>query len=145
MDMTEELALDPRDRVLEIGTGSGYQTALLAEIVAEVFTIERIPELAEIARTRLETLGYRNIHFRLGDGARGWPEAAPFSAIMVTAAPTEIPPALPEQLAPSGRMLIPVGPSGEDQTLLLLTKDASGRIWQRELCGVRFVPLVTDP
>ena len=143
-DMTRELALNERSRVLEIGTGSGYQTAILAEIAADVFTIERIPALADAARGRLEGLGYRNLHFRIGDGALGWPEAAPFNAIIVTAAPVSPPPALVAQLAPNGRMIVPVGPNPDAQVLLLIVKDERGEVWQRELFGVRFVPLVTD-
>ena len=143
-EMTCELALTARSRVLEIGTGSGYQTAILAEIAAEVFTVERIKELADVARERLDALGYHNIRFRVGDGALGWPEAAPFDAIVVTAAPHDVPPPLVEQLAPNGRMVIPVGPSLDAQELLLVTKDAAGNVWQRELFGVRFVPLVSD-
>jgi protein-L-isoaspartate(D-aspartate) O-methyltransferase len=143
-EMTRELALNPRSRVLEVGTGSGYQTAILAEIAAEVYTIERISELAENARHRLETLGYDNIRFRVGDGALGWPEAAPFEAIIVTAAPTEVPTALVDQLAPHGRMVVPVGPDVSTQRLLLITKDGNGRVWENDLFGVRFVPLVSE-
>lgn len=142
-EMTRELALGEDSRVLEIGTGSGYQTALLAELACEVYTVERIPQLAEAACARLHRLGYRNVHCRTGDGALGWPEAAPFDGIIVTAAPPRVPPALVEQLAPNGRMVIPAGPSLEDQMLLLVTKDAAGQVSQRELFGVRFVPLVT--
>lgn len=144
-EMTRELVLTTRSRVLEIGTGSGYQTAILAELAAQVYTIERILDLAEVAQERLTRLGYENIEFRVGDGAEGWPEAAPFDAIIVTAAPTAIPPALVEQLGRGGRMVIPVGPTAQDQTLFLVTKDAAGAVWQRELFGVRFVPLVSDP
>lgn len=143
-EMTRELALTAQSRVLEIGTGSGFQTAILAEIAQAVFTIERIPELAESARLRLESLGYRNIRFRVGDGALGWPEEAPFGAIIVTAAPPEVPPALVDQLAPDGRMLVPVGADVNAQRLLLVTKDERGRVWRRDLFGVRFVPLVSE-
>lgn len=143
-DMTRELALTARSRVLEIGTGSGYQTAILAELALEVFTIERIPELAEAARVRLKGLGYDNIEFRVGDGALGWPEVAPFNAIIVTAAATSLPPALVEQLSAGGRMVAPVGAEPDAQQLVLLVKDEHGEVWQRELFGVRFVPLVTD-
>lgn len=144
--MTEQLALTAQDRVLEIGTGSGYQTALLARIAGEVFTIERIPELATAATERLAArLGYRNIHFRTGDGALGWPEHAPFDAIIVTAAPETLPPALVEQLAPGGRLVAPVGSLAADQQMLLLVeKNRAGEVSQRELCPVRFVPLVTE-
>ncbi len=143
-EMTRELQLTDRSRVLEIGTGSGYQTAILAEIAAEIFTVERIPELADAARERLERLGYSNIRYRVGDGALGWPEAAPFDGIVVTAAPADVPAPLTEQLAPNGRMVIPVGPRVDAQRLLLVTKDAGGRIRQQELFGVRFVPLVSE-
>lgn len=142
-EMTRELELRRESRVLEVGTGSGYQTAILAELAAEVFTIERIPELALAARVRLRRLGYGNIHYRVGDGAAGWPEAAPFEAIIVTAAPTTIPPALVTQLAAGGRMVIPVGVNPDDQTLVKVTKDCDGRVTERPLFGVRFVPLVT--
>jgi protein-L-isoaspartate(D-aspartate) O-methyltransferase len=143
--MTEILAANERSRVLEIGTGSGYQTAILAEIAADVFTIERIPELAAQARARLTDLGYRNIQFRIADGANGWPEAAPFDAIMVTAAAVSLPPAWLEQLAPGGRLLAPVGSVEEDnQRLVLVERDREGRIRQRDLHAVRFVPLITD-
>lgn len=143
--MTGQLALTARDRVLEIGTGSGYQTALLAEIAGEVFTIERIPELASAAAARLNRLGYRNIHYRTGDGAAGWPEHAPFEAIIVTAAPESLPPALVEQLACGGRLVAPVGAVAADmQMLLLVEKNRTGGVSQRELCPVRFVPLVSD-
>jgi protein-L-isoaspartate(D-aspartate) O-methyltransferase len=143
-EMTRELAVGDHGRVLEIGTGSGYQTAILAEIAESVFTIERIRELGETARSRLEVLGYRNIHFRIGDGALGWPEEAPFDGIMVTAAPSEVPLALVDQLALGGRMILPVGADLHSQKLLLVTKDENGRVWRRELFGVRFVPLVSE-
>ena len=139
--MTDLLALGPRSRVLEIGTGSGYQTAILAELAGEVYTVERIAELAEAARARLQELGYHNIHFRTGDGRQGWPEAAPFDAIIVTAAAESIPPALIEQLRPGGHLVIPVGPPWQTQRLLDITRDADGHIEQRELLPVAFVPL----
>ena len=142
--MTSELGPAPHSRVLEIGTGSGFQTAILAELATEVFTIERLPALAESARRRLDELHYRNIHFRVGDGALGWPEAAPFDRIMVTAAPRKIPAALLDQLAREGRLVIPVGASPADQMLLLVERDGHGRLHQRELCAVRFVPLVSE-
>lgn len=141
--MTEQLELMPDSRVLEIGTGSGYQTAILAELAAEVFTIERLPELAEPARGLLLGLGYRNIRFRVGDGACGWQEAAPFDAIIVTAAATELPAPLVVQLAPGGRLVVPVGPTPDHQMLWRYDKDRHGRIRPRKLCSVRFVPLVT--
>jgi protein-L-isoaspartate(D-aspartate) O-methyltransferase len=143
--MTELLELTSQSRVLEIGTGSGYQTAILSEIAGEVFTIERIAELAAAAEARLSELGYRNIHFRTGDGALGWPEEAPFSAIIVTAAPERLPPKLIEQLEPGGRLVAPVGAvSSDSQVLILVEKDRDGVVMERELCPVRFVPLVSD-
>ena len=143
--MTEQLELTARSRVLEIGTGSGYQTAILAEIAGEVFTIERLAGLAGAAQERLKALGYRNIHFRIGDGALGWPAEAPFSAIIVTAAPERLPSALIAQLEPGGRLVAPVGSTANDnQVLFLLEKDRAGVVSQRELGAVRFVPLVSD-
>jgi protein-L-isoaspartate(D-aspartate) O-methyltransferase len=142
--MTEQLDLATGGRVLEIGTGSGYQTAILAELAGEVFTIERLPELAAAARARLTGLGYRNIHFRVADGAIGWPEEAPFSAVIVTAAPERLPPALIDQLEPGGRLVAPIGSAATDnQVLVLVEKDRDGVVLQRELCPVRFVPLVS--
>lgn len=142
--MTQQLELVPSDRVLEIGTGSGYQTAILAELAREVFTIERIPELSETARQRLLGAGYQNIAFRISDGSDGWREAAPFDAIMVTAAAEEIPDALVEQLALHGRLIVPVGPHAGAQDLFLLKKDGRGKITRKQLWPVRFVPLVRD-
>lgn len=142
--MTRELDVTPETRVLEIGTGSGYQTAILAELARTVYTIERLPELAESAHERLTKLGYRNIQFRVGDGALGWPEDAPFDRIMVTAAARTLPRALTEQLAPGGRLVAPVGAHEDDQVLLLIEKDAAGVLTERELCPVRFVPLVSE-
>lgn len=136
--MTQALALKPTDRVLEIGTGSGYQAAVLAEIAAEVFTVEIIPALAERARERLLALGYRNISFRSGDGGEGWPEEAPFDAIIVTAAPAAEPPQLLEQLADGGRMILPVGSTY--QHLVRITR-RGGRFEHENLIAVRFVPL----
>ncbi len=141
--MTEQLALAAASRVLEIGTGSGYQTAILAEIAAAVFTVERVAQLMLEAQTRLELLGYRNIHFLLGDGALGWRDAAPFDAIIVTAAARDVPPALVDQLSPGGRLLLPLGEPHADQELWLIEKRADGSIKESELLGVRFVPLVT--
>lgn len=142
--MTVELGLTSRSRVLEIGTGSGFQTAILAEIASEVFTVERIRELADTAKTRLSELGYRNIHYRIGDGAAGWPEEAPFDAIIVTAAARELPPALLEQLARGGRMVVPVGAiEADNQMLWRYAKSRDGTVTKTELGAVRFVPLVT--
>jgi protein-L-isoaspartate(D-aspartate) O-methyltransferase len=137
--MTEAARVSSTDRVLEIGTGSGYQAAILAELAREVYTIEIIPGLAEGAGTVLRELGYAHVHVRTGDGYPGWPEHAPFDAILVTAAPDHVPPALVEQLAVNGRMVIPVG-TGE-QELRLLTKTADGVVEQAML-QVRFVPLI---
>ena len=143
--MTEELALTAQSRVLEIGTGSGFQTAILAEIAAEVFTIERVPDLARAAEARLVGLGYRHLHFRLGDGALGWPEAAPFDAIIVTAAAGSLPDAWLGQLRPGGRLVTPLGDTADNQMLMLIEKDAAGAVRRSELGPVRFVPLITDP
>ncbi len=140
--MTEKLAPQPQDRVLEIGTGCGYQTAILAELAAEVFTVERVRPLSEAAERLLRELNYDSIHFRIGDGCLGWPEEAPFDRIMVTAAPEIIPPALLEQLAPGGAMVIPVGAQHDAQRLLRVTKTMSGRIVKEKLLPVRFVPLL---
>ena len=140
--MTEQLRLERTDRVLEVGTGSGYQAAVLAEIVSRVHTIERIPALAETAAARLARLGYRNIEVRAGDGTRGWPEAAPFNAIMVTAAAADIPPALLVQLAVGGRLIMPVGDPEGAQVLMLVERPAGGTPVWRELWPVRFVPLI---
>lgn len=140
--MTEQLQLQPESKVLEIGTGSGYQTAVLAELAAYVYTVEFQPELHRGAQTLLGLLGYDNIQFRLADGALGWPDAAPFSAIIVTAAASHIPPALVEQLAVGGRMIIPVRQdTAGNQSLMLLRKDSDG-IRTEFLYPVRFVPLL---
>jgi protein-L-isoaspartate(D-aspartate) O-methyltransferase len=141
--MTEQLGVNPRSRVLEIGTGSGFQTAILAEVVAEVFTIEWLPELAASARQRLEGLGYRNISYRVGDGTAGWPEAAPFDAIIVTAAGRVLPPALIAQLRSGGRLLAPLGEPEGEQTLVLVETRPNGEWRRRDLCSVWFVPLVS--
>ena len=137
--MTEQLDPQPTDRVLEIGTGSGYQAAVLAQLVAEVYTIEIIEPLAQRAEADLKRLGYTNIHVRTGDGSRGWAEAAPFDAIIVTCAPEKVPPPLVEQLRDGGRMIIPVGPIG-DQELVLLRKHGE-QLEQRAVLSVRFVPM----
>ena len=136
--MTEMLAIGPKDRVLEIGTGSGYQTAVLAELAAEVCTIEIVEDLARSAEARLRGQGYANIRFRTGDVSLGLSDAAPFDAIMITAAPDRVPDALAAQLADGGRMIAPVG--SFDQALVLLTRRGE-RIERRELIGVRFVPM----
>ena len=139
--MTELLDPRPDARVLEIGTGSGYQAAVLAECVAKVYTIEIVAPLGERAREVLSGLGYRNVEVRIGDGYKGWPEAAPFDAIIVTAAPDHVPQPLIEQLAPRGRMVIPVGSRHGAQDLLVITKDAEGRAVTKRTIEVRFVPL----
>lgn len=137
--MTEALGLNGGEKVLEIGTGSGYQTAVLAEIAGEVWTVEIVEALAGRAREVLESLGYPNIHYRVGDGSQGWPEAAPFDAVIVTAAAAHILPGLEDQLGPAGRMVIPVGT--DLQELVLVTRGNNG-FERRTLLGVRFVPLV---
>ncbi|MCB2229183.1 protein-L-isoaspartate(D-aspartate) O-methyltransferase [bacterium] len=140
--MTEHLALTPESRVLEIGTGCGYQTAVLAEIAREVYSIERIPELLEPARERLTELGYKNIVCRTGDGSRGWPERAPYDAIIVTAAAARIPELLLSQLKLNGKMVIPLA-SGTGQQLVKLTRTERG-VEQDYLYAVRFVPLIEE-
>lgn len=139
--MTELLALRKGMRVLEIGTGSGYQAAVLAAIVGELFSIEIIPELASEASARLERLGFGGVHVRTGDGYYGWPEEAPFQAMIVTAAVDHVPPPLLDQLARGGRMVIPLGSRHAVQTLLLITKDANGAVARKALLPVRFVPM----
>lgn len=141
--MTEWAGPDPARRVLEIGTGSGYQTAILAEVFGEVFTIEYFSELAASARDCLDELGYRNIRFRTGDGRTGWPEAAPFDAILVTAAPTRIPAVYQEQLKGGGCLVIPVGDSGQ-QSLARYRKGDDGRLEREKSLPVRFVPLLGE-
>jgi len=141
--MTDFLDPESGDRVLEIGTGSGYQAAVLAEIVSEVYTIEIVEPLAAAAADRLERLGYDNVEVRTGDGNYGWPEAAPFDGIIVTAG-GRLPPALVEQLKPGGRLVIPLNRGGGEQELILVTKDADGRISERSILPVRFVPLTGD-
>jgi protein-L-isoaspartate(D-aspartate) O-methyltransferase len=140
--MTDLLDLKPGQRVLEIGTGCGYQAAVLAEIAREVYTIEIVEPLAQEAAARLAALGYRNVSARAGDGYRGWPEHAPFDAIIVTAAAPAVPQALVEQLKPGGRLIIPVGAQWDAQQLLMIDKDAAGATSTRRILGVRFVPLV---
>ena len=142
--MTQLADVDGRERVLEIGTGSGYQAAVLAEIADHVYTIEIIDTLAERAATTLETLGYDNVSVRAGDGYLGWPEHAPFDAIVVTAAPETVPEPLLEQLAIGGRLVIPVGPEGSTQSLRMLQKDDNGTVSTRDVLPVRFVPFTRD-
>lgn len=140
--MTSVIAPDYKKKVLEIGTGSGYQAAVLAELVREVYTIEVIPALAQSSKKLLEGLGYRNIHFRTGNGYLGWPEAAPFDGIVVTCAPDHIPTALIEQLAVGGRMVIPISYSTTVQDLLLVEKLANGKLKKTNLIPVLFVPMI---
>jgi protein-L-isoaspartate(D-aspartate) O-methyltransferase len=140
--MTEKLQPRPKDRVLEIGTGSGYQAAVLAELVAEVYTIEIIEDLARQAAADLKRLGYTNVHVRAGDGYKGWPEAAPFDAIIVTCAPERIPQPLTDQLKDGGHMIIPVG-AGYEQQLVLLSK-RGGKLEQQAILPVRFVPMTGE-
>ncbi len=150
--MTDMAAPGPGDRVLEVGTGCGYQTAVLAELAAQVYSIEVVPELARAAAERLRGLGYTNVETDTGDGAQGWAGQAPFDAIVVTAAAWHrIPPALIEQLAPGGRLVIPVDRSrsaarypfkNQQQDLLLVTKDTQGKTSERKMLPVAFVPLI---
>src|SRR2546425_1044409 len=140
--MTEELRPQPTDRVLEIGTGSGYQAAILAELVAEVYSIEIIEPLAKNAEATLERLGYKNVHVKAGDGYKGWVEHAPFDAVIVTCAPDHVPKPLVDQLREGGRMIIPVGGFG-DQELYLLEKK-NGQLQRRSVLPVRFVPMAGE-
>ena len=140
--MTETLNLEKDDKVLEIGTGSGYQAAILAEIVDSVYTIEIFEKLGKKARRLFDELGYDNIYTKIGDGYKGWPEHAPFDAIIVTAAPSNIPEPLKKQLAEGGRMIIPVG--GDAVQELVLLKKRKGKIKQESVLPVRFVPLISD-
>ncbi|NCC53133.1 MAG: protein-L-isoaspartate(D-aspartate) O-methyltransferase [Spartobacteria bacterium] len=142
--MTELACPDGDNKALEIGTGSGYQAAILGELCKEVYTIEIVPELAESAAGRLEKLGYRNVHVKAGDGYAGWPEHAPFDIILVTAAPERIPSPLLEQLAVGGRLVIPVGPVSGPQRLKLVEKLLDGEIAERDIIPVRFVPFTGE-
>lgn len=142
--MTDLLDLQPEDRVLEVGTGLGYQSAILAQLAHRIYTIEIIEELARDAERRLARHGYSNIDFAVGDGSGGWPQHAPFDKIIVTAAPELIPPALLNQLRPEGRMVIPAGIENAQQ-LMLVTKDAQGRSTVSEILPVRFSMLASEP
>ncbi len=142
--MTDLLKLDDHDVVLEVGTGSAYQAAVLAELAGRVYTIEIIESLGRSAAARLERLGYDNVEVRIGDGYRGWPEHAPYDAVIVTAAADEIPPPLIDQLKAGGRLVVPVATSPMAEQLMLLTKAKNGEIQTREILPVRFVPLTGD-
>jgi protein-L-isoaspartate(D-aspartate) O-methyltransferase len=143
--MTEALHLKPGDKVLEIGTGSGYQAAVLAELTDQVYTIEIVEPLAKQTIELLRARGYDTIHTRIGDGYRGWPEAAPFDAIIVTCAPDAPPPELTNQLATGGRMCIPVGGSWLGQDLIVLTRQPDGTLKRETLAPVSFVPMTGQP
>jgi protein-L-isoaspartate(D-aspartate) O-methyltransferase len=140
--MTEALGVRKQHRVLEIGAGSGYQSAILSLLASEVYTIEIVGALARTAAETLKQFGYKNVFVREGDGYKGWPEKAPFDRIILTAAPPEIPEELVKQLKPGGRLLAPVGDSTLDQEIVLLTKTADGKVTTRSLLPVRFVPMV---
>jgi protein-L-isoaspartate(D-aspartate) O-methyltransferase len=141
--MTQLLHLSPESRVLEIGCGSGYQAAVLSEIAGEIHSVERLPELAEQARRNLDAADVTNVEVHIGDGWNGWPEAAPYDGIIVTAAPTDIPPPLLRQLKPGGRLVIPVGPAGGIQILQEIIKQPNGTLAGKEHLSVRFVPLIS--
>jgi protein-L-isoaspartate(D-aspartate) O-methyltransferase len=140
--MTDLLQLEPDHSVLEVGTGSGYQTAVLAELARKVFTMELIPELGEASMSRLQRLNYTNIEYRTGNGYLGWPEYAPYDAIIVTAAAPYIPQSLIDQLKPGGRLVLPVGQPYMHQELVVVTRDEQGETRTRDILGVSFVPLV---
>jgi protein-L-isoaspartate(D-aspartate) O-methyltransferase len=140
--MTDLMQIRPGDKVLEIGTGSGYQAAVLAELAGTVYSVEIVEPLAREAQQRLARLGYRNVVTRVGDGYLGWPEEAQFDAVMVTAAPREVPQALIDQLKPGGRLVVPVGGQGAGQSLLVVEKQPDGRVTRRTVLAVRFVPLM---
>ena len=142
--MTEAAELGPADRVLEIGTGSGYAAAVLSHVARQVFTIERHKELADMAKRRLKALGYQNVKVRNGDGTKGWPEEAPFDAIIVTAGGPAAPAALKEQLDIGGRLIIPVGRKRRSQRLVRIIRAAAAKFDEEDLGGVVFVPLVSE-
>ncbi len=143
--MTELVQPTAGAKVLEVGTGSGYQAAILAEVGAEVYSIEIVAPLAKESADRLKRLGYDKIHVKQGDGYLGWPEHAPFDAIVVTAGADHVPPPLVEQLKPGGRMVIPVGEVHGEQSLLLVQKNADGKVTSRNVGAVLFVPLTREP
>jgi protein-L-isoaspartate(D-aspartate) O-methyltransferase len=140
--MTDLLAPEPEHRILEIGTGSGYQTAILSQLCSKVYSVEVVKELSATAADVFKRLGYHNIEMRIGDGYQGWPEHAPYDGIIVTAAATHTPAALVEQLRPGGRMVIPVGLPYSHQELMLVRKDEQGKTETKSVLGVAFVPLV---
>ena len=142
--MSQVLRLQRHHRVLEVGTGSGYQAAVLAELVDTVYSVEIIPQLAEAARTRLAELGYANVRLRVGNGWDGWPDEAPFDRIIVTAAAPSIPSVLLDQLAPGGRMVIPVGLPEAVQSLMLAERTGEGNVTTERLLSVRFVPMTGE-
>ncbi|HYP04652.1 MAG TPA: protein-L-isoaspartate(D-aspartate) O-methyltransferase [Bryobacteraceae bacterium] len=139
--MSELLEVSKRHRVLEIGAGSGYQSAILSELAGEVFSIEIVPELAHAAAEKLASLGYLNVRVKQGDGYTGWPEGAPFDRIILTAAPVEAPPALLDQLAPNGRLVAPVG-ADQQQELVVIGRSAQGQFSKRVVFPVLFVPMI---
>jgi protein-L-isoaspartate(D-aspartate) O-methyltransferase len=139
--MSHLIAIKPGAKVYELGTGSGYQAAVLAEMGADVYTVEIVPELAERAAATLAELGYTKVRVRAGDGYLGWPEAAPFDAIIVTAAGPEVPPSLVAQLRAGGRLVMPLGETDDSQQLVVVTKDADGTLHRRSVLPVRFVPI----
>jgi protein-L-isoaspartate(D-aspartate) O-methyltransferase len=139
--MTELLGVGRESRVLEIGTGSGYQAAVLSQLAQHVYTVELQRDLARAAAARLTRLGYGNVSVREGNGAQGWPEEAPFDRVIVTAAAPEIPPALLEQLQPGGRLVAPVGEGDQDQELVVIEKSGTGELSKRSVIPVRFIPL----
>lgn len=140
--MSDILDLEPHDKVLEIGTGCGYQTAVLAELAGQVYSVEVVAELAALAAARLKDLGYKNIHLKTGQGRAGWPDHGPYQGIIVTAASANLPKALPDQLDIGGRMIIPIGPPGGPQNLILIAKGQDGHLSDRAILPVSFVPLV---
>ncbi|MBF88886.1 MAG: protein-L-isoaspartate O-methyltransferase [Candidatus Marinimicrobia bacterium] len=142
--MTELLKVEAHHKILEIGTGSGYQAAILSKIAKEIFTIEIIPELGELALSNFKELGYNNITTRIANGYKGWVENAPFDRIILTAAPEQIPKELIAQLKPNGRMVLPLGPRWTNQKLLVLKKNSLGKIIQEKKIPVRFVPMVKE-
>jgi protein-L-isoaspartate(D-aspartate) O-methyltransferase len=143
--MTDMLEANKGHRILEIGTGSGYQAAVLSPLVKEVYTIEIVPQLAQSSSETFKRLGYKNIHAKHGNGYLGWPEHAPFDRIILTAAPPELPKALVEQLAPGGKLVAPVGRTTLEQELILVEKSKDGKVSQRSVLPVRFVPMVQQP